>query len=188
MCIFWNCGATSNLERTCNLLSHIIPHRKPSCETLELKIIKDMFSEAERGMEKTDYWWWHPSRCFPSRTVMTLLIYSWNSFMWSLASVHRFLFVSKSSVCMYYKQIQTFKSISHPKTLGSLAKIKVYQVGNTHSVPSGFKCSGVVKYQKRWKWVRFIKRRILADAEIHKQKLENTFDGWILIMTCLFSG
>lgn len=111
-----------------------------------------------------------------------------NSFMWSLANVPRFLFVSKSSVCMYNKQIQTLKSISQLNSLSSQAKIKVYQVGNTHSVPSRFKCSGVVRYQKRWKWVRVFKRRVLADAKIHKQKVENTFDGWILIMTWLFSG
>lgn len=108
--------------------------------------------------------------------------------MCSLASLHGFLFVNKSSVYICNKQIHGLKRASQLKGPSNKAGIKVCQVGNTHFVPSRLTSLGEVRHQERWKWVRGIKRGILAATEFHNQKLRNTFYGWILFIACLLSG
>lgn len=71
-----------------------------------------------------------------------------DSLMCSLASLHRFLFVNKSSVYICDKQIHALKSVSQPKDPDNKTRIKVCQVGNTHFVPSRLKCSGVFGRRK----------------------------------------
>jgi hypothetical protein len=48
-----NCRATNILERTQNILNHVIPHGKQSCESLVLKRIKSISpGDGKREEEK----------------------------------------------------------------------------------------------------------------------------------------
>lgn len=98
-----------------------------------------------------------------------------NQLMGSLASLHRFLFVNKSSVYICYKQIRALKSASQAKGPSNKARIKVCRVANSHFAPGRLKASGVVSYQERCKGVRGIERGIPTATEFHKKK-QNTFD------------
>lgn len=133
------------LKRPPSILIHIISPQKNSPVKLENKVTKEYASWKGSGGEREKLIGDGTTAGAPLKDNDDIAHTFRDQLMGSLACLHRFLFVNKSSVYICYKQIRALKSASQAKGPSNKARIKVCQVAKSHFAP------GVVSYQERCK-------------------------------------